>query len=224
MPPAVREELSKLRADLADQRAATELVRRAAIEHVDRRSLELRAEIQAVQAVTQAEMRHVEQRVEEARPTRPAAPPDGLETRLAALTERIQALERKVAESSRPSAPVPTSPPAAAAPAPPRGGAPSDQLRALAARSAEVAAAAHLQLGDLALSAGDSERATAEYLRAVEIAPRGPDASRALLALGDAYRKAGRTRLAREAWSRAIRDFPGSEPARTARTRLDARD
>jgi tol-pal system protein YbgF len=86
-----------------------------------------------------------------------------------------------------------------------------------------LAAAAQFRIGEAYYAARDFERATVEYRKAVDLAPRGKDTPQALLRLGLAYRAQKREADARQAWNQLVRDFPDSEASEEARRALRGR-
>jgi tol-pal system protein YbgF len=89
--------------------------------------------------------------------------------------------------------------------------------------SDRLAASAQFWIGEAYYAARDYERATAEYRKAVELAPTGKDTPQALLRLGLAYRAQRREAEARQAWNRLVREFPSTDAAEEARRALRAR-
>jgi tol-pal system protein YbgF len=86
-----------------------------------------------------------------------------------------------------------------------------------------LAAAAQFRIGEAYFAARDFERATVEYRKAVDLAPKGKDTPQALLRLGLAYRAQKREADARQAWNQLVRDFPDSEASEEARRALRGR-
>ena len=86
-----------------------------------------------------------------------------------------------------------------------------------------LAAAAQFRIGEAYYAARDFERATVEYRKAVDLAPKGKDTPQALLRLGLAYRAQKREADARQAWSQLVRDFPESDASEEARRALRGR-
>jgi tol-pal system protein YbgF len=76
---------------------------------------------------------------------------------------------------------------------------------------------AQFWIGEAYYNARDYQHATAEYKKAVELAPKGEKAPEALFKLGLAHRALRRPDRAREAWAQLIRDFPQTEVAQKAR-------
>ena len=76
---------------------------------------------------------------------------------------------------------------------------------------------AQFWIGEAYYNARDYQHATAEYKKAVELAPKGEKAPEALYKLGVANRALRRPDRAREAWAQLIRDYPQSEFAQKAR-------
>jgi len=86
-----------------------------------------------------------------------------------------------------------------------------------------LAAAAQFRIGEAYYAARDFERATVEYRKAVDLAPKGKDTPQALLRLGLAYRAQKREADARQAWTQLVRDFPESDASEEARRALRGR-
>ena len=86
-----------------------------------------------------------------------------------------------------------------------------------------LAAAAQFRIGEAYYAARDFERATVEYRKAVDLAPKGKDTPQALLRLGLAYRAQKREADARQAWNQLVRDFPESDASEEARRALRGR-
>lgn len=86
-----------------------------------------------------------------------------------------------------------------------------------------LAASAQFHIGEAYYTARDFERASVEYRKAVELAPKGKDTPRALLRLGLAYRAQKREADARQAWNQLVRDFPESDATEEARRALRGR-
>lgn len=86
-----------------------------------------------------------------------------------------------------------------------------------------LAASAQFHIGEAYYTARDFERASVEYRKAVELAPKGKDTPRALLRLGLAYRAQKREADAQRAWSQLVRDFPESDATEEARRALRGR-
>ena len=72
-------------------------------------------------------------------------------------------------------------------------------------------------------AARDFERATVEYKKAVDFAPKGKDTPQALLRLGLAYRAQKKESDARQVWNQLVRDFPESDASEEARRALRGR-
>ena len=86
-----------------------------------------------------------------------------------------------------------------------------------------LAASAQFRIGEAYYAARDFERASLEYRKAVDLAPKGKDTPQALLRLGLAYRAQKREPDARQAWSQLVRDFPESDATEEARRALRGR-
>jgi tol-pal system protein YbgF len=86
-----------------------------------------------------------------------------------------------------------------------------------------LAASAQFRIGEAYYAARDFERASLEYRKAVDLAPKGKDTPQALLRLGLAYRAQKRESDARQAWSQLVRDFPESDATEEARRALRGR-
>lgn len=86
-----------------------------------------------------------------------------------------------------------------------------------------LAASAQFHIGEAYYTARDFERASVEYRKAVELAPKGKDTPRALLRLGLAYRAQKREADARQAWNQLVHDFPESDATEEARRALRGR-
>lgn len=69
----------------------------------------------------------------------------------------------------------------------------------------------------------DFRQALVEFRKVVDQYPRGSKVPDALYKIGLAHRSLFEAERAREVWGRLIRDFPGSEPARMARTPMSGR-
>jgi tol-pal system protein YbgF len=86
-----------------------------------------------------------------------------------------------------------------------------------------LAASAQFRIGEAYYAARDFERATVEYKKAVDLAPKGKDTPQALLRLGLAYRAQKKESDARQAWNQLVRDFPESDASEEARRALRGR-
>ena len=86
-----------------------------------------------------------------------------------------------------------------------------------------LAASAQFRIGEAYYAARDFERATVEYKKAVDLAPKGKDTPQALLRLGLAYRAQKKESDARQVWSQLVRDFPESDASEEARRALRGR-
>lgn len=236
-----RREAERLRGEVAELRTQVELARRASVEHADLGVRELRTELQAVQGVLEAGLRDVEQRQREQTAAHQASL-QALEARVAELS-RLPRGQETLPQSGAARSPSPEAipnPPSGVAGPPPaeqllarglesfkrgeRGQAVlelSDLLRAYPADP--LAATAQFWIGEAFYEVRDWERASADYRRAVELAPRGKDAPQALFKLGLAQRALKRESRAREVWAQLIRDFPRSEAAQQARRALGER-
>lgn len=83
-----------------------------------------------------------------------------------------------------------------------------------------LAGSAQFWIGEAYYNSRDYQHATAEYRKAVDIAPKGEKTPEALLKMGLAYRALRRADRAREVWAQLIRDFPQSEAAQKARVAM----
>jgi tol-pal system protein YbgF len=86
-----------------------------------------------------------------------------------------------------------------------------------------LAASAQFRIGEAYYAARDFERASLEYKKAVDLAPKGKDTPQALLRLGLAYRAQKKESDARQAWNQLVRDFPESDASEEARRALRGR-
>ncbi len=86
-----------------------------------------------------------------------------------------------------------------------------------------LAASAQFRIGEAYYAARDFERATVEYKKAVDLAPKGKDTPQALLRLGLAYRAQKKESDARQVWNQLVRDFPESDASEEARRALRGR-
>jgi tol-pal system protein YbgF len=86
-----------------------------------------------------------------------------------------------------------------------------------------LAASAQFRIGEAYYLARDFERATVEYKKAVDLAPKGKDVPQALLRLGLAYRAQKKESDARQVWNQLVRDFPESDASEEARRALRGR-
>lgn len=86
-----------------------------------------------------------------------------------------------------------------------------------------LAASAQFRIGEAYYVARDFERATVEYKKAVDLAPKGKDTPQALLRLGLAYRAQKKESDARQVWNQLVRDFPESDASEEARRALRGR-
>ncbi|HEV8675042.1 MAG TPA: tol-pal system protein YbgF [Methylomirabilota bacterium] len=80
-----------------------------------------------------------------------------------------------------------------------------------------LAGSAQFWIGEAYYNARDYQHATAEYRKALDLAPKGEKAPEALFKLGLAHRALKRADRAREVWAQLLRDFPQSEAAQKAR-------
>ncbi len=80
-----------------------------------------------------------------------------------------------------------------------------------------LAGTAQFSIGEAYYNARDYQHATAEYRKAVEMAPKGEKTPEALFKLGLAYRSLRRPDRVREVWNQLLRDFPQSDAAQKAR-------
>jgi tol-pal system protein YbgF len=86
-----------------------------------------------------------------------------------------------------------------------------------------LAASAQFRIGEAYYAARDFERATVEYKKAVDLAPKGKDTPQALLRLGLSYRAQKKESDARQVWNQLVRDFPESDASEEARRALRGR-
>lgn len=83
-----------------------------------------------------------------------------------------------------------------------------------------LAESAQFMLGDVYYAQGEYELASEEFLKLLDIYPKGAKAPDALLKLGLCYRSLKDPAEARSVWRRLVREFPRSEAASRARSLL----
>jgi len=288
-PATLRQEVERLREEVAGLQARIEATRLASVQHADQVVRGVRAELEATQDVLRAMARHSDQRQGElldvqenrlARLERQTADLTrtlrGIEASVSGLVDQVARQEALPAQPSGPPvhpraagqdarltgvrAPTPGPPSAprepkveaqveakvdGGAPHPPAGAPAPQELFDAGLRyfrkgehgqaalefaelvrtypSDALAGAAQFWIGEAYFLDRDFEQAAVEYRKTLDLAPKGKEAPQALLKLGLSYRAGRREALAREAWTRLIRDFPRSDAADRARKALQNR-